>query len=793
MRLNGIGFVFTLGLLAFNISMAQVDVTTNSSKKFQESISDVFHLLNQAMEERVKWDSNHSQFISNAGTIQLSIIQQANNELGTQGFQIVTSSESAIRIEANTYDALSYGLYHYLELLGFRFYMPGETWTIIPELNSMIVEMDSLELVPAFKLRDFFGTYGFTSATFSDPTRKAKHDWAVWKRRNKFGSEYDIRGHSGRAFNEANQEVLKAHPEYLSTKNNRFNKNAKLNTANEDAVSLFVNYNLIQAQKENEKKKYPGKTTVSVEPSDGGGYCKTPECLAIGNVSDQIFYLANESAKALSSNGFDAQVNLYAYGEHAKIPSFELEENVHVQIIPYLYQTKYDPLTMIDEWTDVHSNTSIYDYWKMPLQSYNTPTFPFLDEVPQKLKYWHKQKLQGYMLETTYSKGASGLSLYLAAQLSWDIEANVDSIFEEFLQLSFQEASEPMRNMFILWNDEYHKSKGVAQSVAYLDKASAQSTNEHIDGRLNELKLYVLYLNSLSETIDASKLGGSTEIFKRHLSLIWSLRPFGVVHSEAMHERAMLKLAKKFTSFDRKHWSYPRVKAKQPSAIKKGVMSKGEMIQWYDQILGKLEYEHKARPIEFEQVGANPWDFEIVNRGMMRFFSMDYETVQVNVQFKSKDQHKNASIQIYDNEGNVVWDQKLLSDSIARIELNVKAGAEYTIGCYSLKGRFAFSSTQPIPIYAIGLLPRTIQSDQGFTVNVNEHTNLSLLGIQKSTKIRSLNRTTGVWKEISTTDVKSPLGWNLDLVNIYKHRSNIRVLSQKGLFLVGNNFILAEH
>ena len=103
---------------------------------------------------------------------------------------------------------------------------------------------------------------------------KPKKIGKKWKRRNKFGFEYRVKGHDGRNFNLENKETLLENPEYLATKTGKFNRNAKLNVGQPEAVKLFVEYYLNKAQTETEVKKYPGIATVSVESSDGGGYCQ---------------------------------------------------------------------------------------------------------------------------------------------------------------------------------------------------------------------------------------------------------------------------------------------------------------------------------------------------------------------------------------------------------------------------------------------------------------------------------------------------------------------------------------
>jgi hypothetical protein len=63
-----------------------------------------------------------------------------------------------------------------------------------------------------------------------------------------------------------------------------------------------------------------------MECSDGGGQCECENCKKLGSISDRVFGLANEVARAVAKSYPGKMVGLYAYNEHSEPPSFKLEK-----------------------------------------------------------------------------------------------------------------------------------------------------------------------------------------------------------------------------------------------------------------------------------------------------------------------------------------------------------------------------------------------------------------------------------------------------------------------------------
>ena len=420
---------------------------------------------------------------------------------GREPFVIRSNNGDKLLIVANRDEGLTHGLYFYLEQLGARFYFPSEKWTIIPDRKDVTLKIDR-KMLPDFELREFFGTGGFGPALPNDPKQEIKARWEQWKIRNRFGGEFRLGGHSGEAFNVANKETLLKHPEYLAKVDGEhvpWSLIAKLNTANKDAVQLYVDWTVERFRVARQRDpKGRGSFAVSVDPSDGGEHCNSPECGAIGNgsASDQVFYVANQAAKAVAKEFPGAYVNLYGYNEHAMPPTIPLEPNIHVMIIPYAFQrTELTPEEFIAAWGKKVNRMGLYDYWSIPDWTHDVPDFNYLKTPRDKLKFWHESNISSVLSESTFSSGAIGLAWYVGSRLMWELNTDENVIIEEFYAKAFGPAAPPMKRMLERWANGFMlTSNELALSFRDLQQATQQAKTREVRARLADYGRYLEYL-----------------------------------------------------------------------------------------------------------------------------------------------------------------------------------------------------------------------------------------------------------------------------------------------------------
>jgi hypothetical protein len=380
---------------------------------------------------------------------------------GPEAFVIRSAETTRLTITANADAGLVNGLYSYLQRIGCRWFFPNDAWTVLPKRRDVTLQVDAL-VAPAFRMRLFSGTGGFGGATPVDPERRMSVRWDTWKRRNGFGGEFMLGGHSYEAFNVAQRAVLEAHPEYLALvagKRRPWAPTTKLCVSNPNLAALYTESRLaLLRQQVKAAPDGPRAFAVSVDPSDGGGFCECEKCRGIGSgsASDQAFHLANQVAKAVAKEMPGRRVNLYAYMDHAAVPTISLEPNVYVSVVPEAFQrTGLSPEELIAAWRQKVGPLSLYTYWSIPDWTGDLPNFDFTVTPREKIRYWHEHGIEGVAFETTYSAGAMGIGLYLASRLLWNPATDDAALLREFYELAFGPSQASMQRMLERWAKDF--------------------------------------------------------------------------------------------------------------------------------------------------------------------------------------------------------------------------------------------------------------------------------------------------------------------------------------------------
>jgi hypothetical protein len=432
------------------------------------------------------------------------VANDAAKRLATKGHEpfVIQSTTDGLQIVANGDAGLTHGLYFYLDQLGARWFLPNDNWTIIPQRTDVRLTINRL-IEPAFKLRTFTGTGGFGRAginRFYDLEDRIPNQWADWQRRNRFGGEFSIAGHAGEDFNLRQKKTLLAHPEYLAQVNGKrtpWSLIAKPDASNNGLVKLYVADRLDRLA--GFLKNDPGYFAISVEPADGGGYCDSGPCTQIGNgsASDQVFYLANETAKAVHEKFPGHDVSLLAYAFHAAPPSFDLQPNVYVLVIPYGFNyTGSTPEELIEQWAAKLPEIGIYDYWSMPDWAQDMPNLDYLHTPAQKIRFWHEHHVVSFSCESSYSAGAVGIAWYLASRLMWDPQTDVNALLSDFYSKAFGPAAEPMKRMLERWTSGFLLTNQEL-AVSFRDLQEARHLAQKDDAVMARLDDYGRYLEYL--------------------------------------------------------------------------------------------------------------------------------------------------------------------------------------------------------------------------------------------------------------------------------------------------------
>ena len=439
---------------------------------------------------------------------------------------------------ARSDSGLSHAVYRYLEYLGCRWYFPSERWTIIPERDDILLP-EPLATSPEFRSRMFSGTGGFGGNLPLDPERQLQRRWTDWQRRNRFGGEFRVSGHTGEAFNLKYRKQLEAHPEWRAMIDGErvpWSLTAKFCPANREVVDLYVRDRLEDYRNRRKRdREAPHAWAVSVEPADGGGHCTAPESAALGSVSDRVFHVANAVARAVRREFPDGHVSLFAYNQHAAVPSIPLEPNVYVQVIPYAFQrTGLSPDQLLDAWSAKVPRMGVYDYWSIPDWSHDLPSFDPLEFGPQRLRGWHRRGVDSFLCESTFSSGAMGPAWYITSRLAWQPDADVEALFEELLHDCFGSASAPMRRMLTRWASHFTlTSHELALSFRDIHEARQLAGRDNaVRARVADYGRYVIYLRRYFQYLQTQR--GSAErhaAAKSLMTCLWSVYDSSMIHA----------------------------------------------------------------------------------------------------------------------------------------------------------------------------------------------------------------------------------------------------------------------
>lgn len=459
--------------------------------------------------------------------------------LKNQGYEI-TGNDHSITIRANQLNGLRNGVYNYLYMLGFRFYLPGDIWIHVPKLNTVFLNVNE-QRYPVFENRAMFGTGGFPYHPVLDPQKTVQKKWEQWLQRTDWSSEEYIGGHMGEAFNKKYEAVLKSDTSLLARYNGRrtWSQSAKWCVSNARFVELFVKDRL--EAYEAQRTKSPERHFISVEPADGGGYCQCENCAKIGTPSDQVFYLANQVAREIKKRWPDGGVSLYAYSDHAALPKDPVDDNVYVAVIPYAFQQIAVPEILLSEWRKKCTLMGIYDYWNLTDGSKDLPKLNYLLYVPQKIGLWTQLGIKGYTLESGYSKFGSGLFLYFLSRMAWDRNANINQLLGEFCSTNFGPAGDIMRSMFTRWSENFDAHQEVGRALDDIKKSRQLTSDPQILSRLKEVEDYIYYTAYYTDAVDHFDSENAFQKIENCIRYIWSVYDECLLNTSRIHQYFLLR------------------------------------------------------------------------------------------------------------------------------------------------------------------------------------------------------------------------------------------------------------
>ena len=109
----------------------------------------------------------------------------------------------------------------------------------------------------------------------------------------------------------------------------------------------------------------PDADSVSMDPSDGGGWCECDRCAELGRISDRALLLANEGAAGVNAKYPGKLVGMYAYNYHSPPPSIKPHAQVVVSVATAFLKGGLTLDEIIDGWSERGTALGIREYYSV--------------------------------------------------------------------------------------------------------------------------------------------------------------------------------------------------------------------------------------------------------------------------------------------------------------------------------------------------------------------------------------------------------------------------------------------
>jgi hypothetical protein len=357
------------------------------------------------------------------------------------------------------------GAYELLEQLGVRWFMPGDLGTVVPSATSISVKAQETIQVPSFASRWHSGS------------RNAP--WlAAWQTHVRMGGP---RFPSSHGINLGRDATFEKHPEYYALVKGKRSPR-QLCVSNPNVIKL------VAAQLQNGWN--------GMGPSDGTyGFCECPNCRALDagdfdpyvstpSLTDRYIWFFNRVLEAASLLGRDLKsrpnsegpwIGFYAYDNYMRPPVREKPNShiapalapitlcrIHGVNNPVCPEKSYY-LTLVKQWRELCPVVYDRGYW-FNLADIGLP-FSMVHRLREEIPAERNLRVAGFRIETSAGSechwASETPSLYIAARLMWNADADVDSLLMDFYEKFFGPAAKPMQGYFetmdmAVRNADYH-------------------------------------------------------------------------------------------------------------------------------------------------------------------------------------------------------------------------------------------------------------------------------------------------------------------------------------------------
>lgn len=435
--------------------------------------------------------------------------------------------------------AVEHAAWDLLHRLGYRQFFPGEAWEVVPTTRDFSIDVDVFES-PDYHARRIWYGYG--------PWDYNIEAYKQWCARNHCVPGIELStGHAYDRVVEAAKKEFESHSEYWPLLNGKRKPvaNPKPCLSNLAVRRLFVQNAL------NLFEQDPSIDSVSMDPSDGGGWCECDACAKLGSVSDQAVTLANEVASAINKAYPGKLVGMYAYNYHSPPPHIRVHPQVVISVATAFLKGGLELDQIISGWEERGATLGIREYYGVNVWDRDLPAAARggnIEYLQRTIPEFHAKGAKFMSAESSDNWGPNGLGYYLASRMLWDVNQteHVEDLTEDFLSRCFGPTKDVMRNFYrqldassphLVFDDQLgrmFRALDTAKQMINGDNSLDARTRQQIDRRLNDLILYVRYVDLFDNyrTAEGKSRQAEFEAMIRHA---YRMRRTMMIHTKALY------------------------------------------------------------------------------------------------------------------------------------------------------------------------------------------------------------------------------------------------------------------
>lgn len=424
-------------------------------------------------------------------------------------YRIVSGKEGLYLLGA-TPNAVEFAVWDLLLEFGYRFYFPSKTWEVVPERSRLQIDIDRLEKP------DFYNRSAPRGGLRRTLRPWAIAEWEQWQVRNRTKSSFVLStGHAYDGILSRHRAEFERNPEFLAVRDGKRGGN-KFCISNPGLRDLVVRDAVAQIEAD------PSRDSVSLDPSDGGGWCECEACQKMGSVSDRVVILCNAAAEAINRLGHGTKyVGTYAYNYHSPPPSVEVHPNVVVSLATAFIKGDQTFDEILAGWSKQAELIGIREYYGLTVWHQSMPGSGKAGHpipLAQSIRDQHRAGARFINAESDEAWGSNGLGYYLASRLLWDVNTSVEAVIDDFLSNCFGPAEEPMREFYeFIGSGPRRSDHMVGTMYRLLRKARSLTTDPQIVARIDSLVLYTRY-------VELHRKAEGQAGFDRVVSFLWRSR-----------------------------------------------------------------------------------------------------------------------------------------------------------------------------------------------------------------------------------------------------------------------------